>query len=176
MKGPVSSLPIFLLHAVLLLSLLPIIESDNLIEKTCNKTPYYDLCVSSLQSSSQSSNADVKGLASIMGNVTLSNATNTLNYIHELINKTTDPELERPLTYCAEVYSPVVNYILPQAMEALENGHYGFAKYGISDAGDEAHACEKKTSGLKLPLNERNKLTQNLCDVAVAIINTLLDS
>ncbi|KAJ9181778.1 hypothetical protein P3X46_005836 [Hevea brasiliensis] len=175
MKRSIFSLPVFLLHALLLFLLPMMIESDNLIEKTCKKTPYYDLCVSSLQSNPQSSNTDVRGLASIMGNITLSDATNTLNYIQELINQTTDPELERPLTHCAELYISVVDYILPQAMEALANGHYGFAKYGISDAGEEAHSCEKKTSGLKLPLTEMNKVMQNLHDIAVAIINTLLN-
>lgn len=111
----------------------------------------------------------------MMANITLSNATDALNYIQGLIDQTTDPDLERPLAFCAESYIPVVQYILPQAIDALTNGHYGFANYGMSYAGKEVDACEKKFSGsIKSPLTQRNKLMQNLCDTTVAIINLLL--
>ncbi|EEF43119.1 cell wall / vacuolar inhibitor of fructosidase 1 [Ricinus communis] len=163
------------LLVIVLVFLLPLIRSDDLINRTCKKTPYYDLCVSSLQSNSQASSADVKGLASTMANITLSNATHTLYYSQEIIDQNTNPELERALTYCAEVYIPIVDYILPQAIDGVRNGHFGFFKYGILDAEEKVQACDKKIpDSVKLPLTEMNRVMQNLCNVSVALIKILL--
>ncbi|XP_065860187.1 cell wall / vacuolar inhibitor of fructosidase 1-like [Euphorbia lathyris] len=170
----ISPSPVLLLLLHVLPFLIPT-ESADLINKTCKKTPDYNLCVSTLQANSQSSNTSVEGLASMMANVTLSNATNILNYTQELINHNADTELEGRLAYCAEVYISLEQDILPQAISALANGEFGFAKYGISEAGDEVHECEKKIpESFKPPLNDMNRIMQNLCDVCVAIINILL--
>jgi len=66
--------------------------------------------------------ADVQGLADIIAKITLSNATDMLSYIRKQVNQTEDPKLEQSLAYCAEVYIPVVQYILPQAINALNKG------------------------------------------------------
>ncbi|KAK4586450.1 hypothetical protein RGQ29_023551 [Quercus rubra] len=182
MRNSISPTSIFLM--LLLLLHVPLIqcsifplddESGNLIDHTCKKTSHYDLCLSSLQSNPQSSTADVKGLAQIMADILLANVTDTLNYIEGLIKQSPEPELERSLTYCAELYIPVVKYTLPQAIDALSKGHYRFANYGISDVAKEADTCEKKFSGpIQSPLTDWNNLVQGLSDVAVDIVNILL--
>ncbi|XP_050219991.1 cell wall / vacuolar inhibitor of fructosidase 1-like [Mercurialis annua] len=169
-----SSTPLLLLLLLLFL-LPPLIRTNDMIDKTCKKTPHYDLCISSLRSNAQNSDTDVKGLASVMANITLFNATETLHYLLQLINRNTDAELERQLTYCAEAYIPIVDYILPQAIDAILNCQFGFAKYGIAYAENEARACEDKISGsVKLDFVEMNRVMQKLCDICVAIINILL--
>ncbi|KAF2312718.1 hypothetical protein GH714_039744 [Hevea brasiliensis] len=136
------------------------------------KTPFYDLCLSSLNP--QNPITDVKALASAMTNLVLSNATDTLSYIQELIKQGADPQLQKPLADCAELYIPVVKYNLPQAINALMRGRFGFTSYLLSDAGKQAQDCEKNFSGSsQSPLTERNKLLSNLCDVAVAILKLL---
>ncbi|KAL3727828.1 hypothetical protein ACJRO7_032555 [Eucalyptus globulus] len=147
----------------------------DLIKKTCKKTPYPDLCISSLRSHHIRSGATVHDLASMILKLTLANATDTLSYIEALINQAEDPQLERPLDYCAELYIPVVKYTLPQAIVAFNKTQYGFAEYGVSDAGDQADTCENDFSKSKVssPLGNRNKLVSELCDVAVAIIKML---
>ncbi|KAL5782099.1 hypothetical protein ACOSP7_007128 [Xanthoceras sorbifolium] len=171
---------VFLLHIILLSSLVPVTKCDDgddedLITKICKKTPFESLCLSVLQPISNSPNTDTKGLANFIATTVLKNATDTLNYIQGLIKQTSDPQQERALANCAELYIPVVKYELPQAIEALSKGQFGFAKYGISDVGKLADACEKGFSGsTKSPLTDRNKLVRNLSDVAVAIINVLI--
>ncbi|KAJ4721976.1 Pectinesterase inhibitor [Melia azedarach] len=163
-------LPLLLL---LLLLLLPVFiqSDDNLIIQICKKTPFRDLCISSLNSSAPT---DVKGLATIIAQRVLENATDNLNYIQGLIKQAPDPQQERALANCAELYIPVVKYELPQAIDALCKGHYGFANYGIADVGKQADACEKGFSGsAKSPLTDRNKLVRSLSDIAVAIISIL---
>ncbi|KAJ8766253.1 hypothetical protein K2173_022312 [Erythroxylum novogranatense] len=163
-----------LLCILLFSTSIPFIKCDDLIDQICKRTPFRDLCEASLRSSSQSSGADAKGLASIVTSLILSDATDTLDYIHGLIKQVKDPELQRPLANCAELYIPVVKYNLPQAIDAFAKGQYGFATYVLSDASKQAKACEKGfSSSTASPLSERNKVVSDLCDVAIAIIKLL---
>ena len=47
------------------------------IKKTCKNTKYFNLCISSLKSDPTSSVSDLKGLASIMINIGMANASET---------------------------------------------------------------------------------------------------
>ncbi|KAH9683910.1 PMEI domain-containing protein [Citrus sinensis] len=168
--------PNFLLLLLLLSVIVPVIIQcdDNLINQICRRTPFRDLCIATLEPNTNSSSSDVKGLASIMANIVLGNASDTLNYIEGLIKQAPDPQQERALANCAELYIPVVRYELPQAIDALSKGHFGFANYCIADAGKQADACEKGFSGsAKSPLSDRNNLVKSLCGIAIAIINLL---
>ncbi|XWS08470.1 hypothetical protein CRYUN_Cryun40dG0005000 [Craigia yunnanensis] len=93
----------------------------------------------------------------------------------DLINQTSDPQMERALAYCAELHIPAIKYNLPQAIDASSKVQLAFASDGISDAAKEADACEKNFSGsMKSPLSDRNKLLHSLSDVAVAIVKLSL--
>ncbi|CAN1243343.1 Cell wall / vacuolar inhibitor of fructosidase 1 [Linum perenne] len=161
----------------LLLLLLPsAVQSDDLIEQVCKKTPFYSLCAATLHSNSSSA-ADIKGLASSATNLVLSNATETLNYIQIQLKQTKDPKLEKALANCAELYIPVVKYNLPQAMEAFLRGYYGFTKFALNDASKQVDACQKNLSGAGAgsgELSARNKVLSGLCGVGAAIVGLLL--
>ncbi|KAJ0092141.1 hypothetical protein Patl1_24839 [Pistacia atlantica] len=150
------------------------VDNDDLIEKICRKTPFHDLCVATLQPIANTPGSNIKGLASSVANIVLGNATDTLHYIEGLIKQTSDPKEERALAECAELYISVVKYELPQAIEALSKGQYGFANYGISDAAKLVDQCDKGFPGKSgSPLSDRNKLIHSLSQIAVAIINVL---
>ncbi|KAG4942292.1 hypothetical protein JHK85_046938 [Glycine max] len=162
--------PSFLLHILLLSCILftPTDSSDgdgdgDLVDQICKKTPFYDLCSSILHSNPLAPKSDPKGMALIMVNGILTNATDTLSYIEELIKQTSDEQLEQQLAFCAESYIPVVKYILPQAADAINQGRFGFASYCIVDAQKEVNACDKKFSGsTQAPLSDRNDIMQKL--------------
>lgn len=131
-------MPSFLLHILLLSCILftPTDSSDgdgdgDLVDQICKKTPFYDLCSSILHSNPLAPKSDSKGMALIMVNDILANATDTLSYIEELIKQTSDEQLEQQLAFCAESYIPVVKYILPQAADAISQGQFGFDNLGI---------------------------------------------
>ncbi|GMN55114.1 hypothetical protein TIFTF001_024225 [Ficus carica] len=150
-------------------------QGTELIERTCKRTPHYELCTSTLEASPESSSADLRGLAHIMVDQVLSKATETLEFIRSLLKEEPDPDLEKALAYCAELYIPVVKYSLPQAIDALTGGHFGFANYGISDAAKQANACDKNFSkSTDSPLADKNTLLNDLSEVAAAIIGILL--
>lgn len=178
-NASLSSL-IFLLQLALLPSLfpssIPSSGDPSLIEETCQRTPYPDLCVSVLMCNPNSSGADVGGLAGMVIDSALLNATATLDFVRAMINKTTDPATERPLDYCAELYIPVVKYTLPQGKEAFDRGQYRFAEYCLSNAAKQAGACEKMFSGsVANPMGDRNWMFQQLCSVAMAIVEILMN-
>ncbi|KAI4335007.1 hypothetical protein L6164_013696 [Bauhinia variegata] len=177
--------PFALVHIIVLVSILSLplaqsstLENDDdgdLIDQICQKTPFFDLCSSTLHSNPLSPKTDLKGLALIMVNNILANATDTLNYIEQLIKQTSDQQMEQALAFCAESYIPVVKFILPQAADAISQGRFGFASYCIADAEKEIAACDKKFSGgAQPPLSDRNDIVQKLVDVASALIKLLL--
>ncbi|MED6220431.1 hypothetical protein PIB30_044753 [Stylosanthes scabra] len=151
---------------------------EDLIDQVCKRTPFYELCSSTLHNNPLlSPKSDIKQVALIMVNNILSNATDTLNYIEALLKHTKDPNLEQALALCAESYIPVVRFTLPQAAAAISQGHFAFASYCISDAVKEVNSCEGRLSKApsdKSPLGDRNDLVQKLVDVANAIIKLLL--
>lgn len=122
-----------------------------------------------------SSRADVEELAGIAIDLALLHATDTLEFTRVLIHQTIDPLMERPLDYCAELYIPVVKYTVPQGRDAFDKGQYKFAEYCLSDAAKQADRCENMFSGSVVnPMGGRNRIFQQLCSVAMAIIDTLL--
>lgn len=165
----------------LFLTLLPLLRltvlfspasSIDLIQQTCSLTPFYDLCIGSLQSDPQSSSSDLRGLAQIMASAVLANANQTLTQIQQLLNQAPDPAAEKPLAYCAEIYIPMVKYNLPQAIAALRKGGCGFAVYVLSAAQSDVSDCQKRVAGSS-PVSQWNKMVQNLADVALSIIEIL---
>ncbi|ESW19379.1 hypothetical protein PHAVU_006G119800 [Phaseolus vulgaris] len=186
MKKIPSCVSSFAIHILLLASIsvpftlsqptFPWKDGDgDLVDQICKKTPFYDLCSSILHSNPLSSKPDLKGVALLMVNNIVANATDTLSYIEGLLKQTPDRELEQALAFCAESYIPLVKYILPQAADAISQGRFGFASYCISDALKEVSSCDKKFSGTtQAPLGERNDIVQKLVDLASAIIKLLL--
>ncbi|XP_019426223.1 PREDICTED: uncharacterized protein LOC109334752 [Lupinus angustifolius] len=169
-----ACVPYFALHIILLASMTNA-ENGDLVDQICKKTPFYDICNSTLHSNPLNPKSDLKSVALIMVNNILANATDTLSYIERLIKQNSGHGLEKALAFCAESYIPIVKYTLPQALDAINQGRFGFASYCISDAVKEVSTCESKFSGsTQSPLADRNGFMQKLVDVASAIIKLLL--
>ncbi|XP_004508124.1 cell wall / vacuolar inhibitor of fructosidase 1-like [Cicer arietinum] len=155
-------------------SLVP--QNNDLVDQVCKKTPYYDLCISTLQSNPQAKNTDTKGIAFIMVNDIVSNVSGTVNFIEGLMKNTKDKVLEQNLQYCDERYIPLVKTILPHAADAVNKNRFQFANYTMIFALSEIDDCNKKfTNSTSLPLSDRNSIIQKMLDVASAILTLLLN-
>ncbi|XP_061350361.1 pectinesterase inhibitor-like [Gastrolobium bilobum] len=173
----VYSLAIHILLASILFTLSQSSGDGDLVDQICKRTPFYDLCSTTLHSNPLIPKNDLKGVALLMVKNIVANASETLSYIEGLIKHTSDRELEQALAFCAETYIPIVKYTLPQAADAISQGRFVFASYCISDAVKEVNSCDKKFSGsTQSPLGDRNGIVQKLVDVASAIIKLLLKS
>lgn len=177
-SSAVTTPPFFFLCLLLLLPLLAR-SSDDLIDKICQATPFCDLCEASLRPLSPSP-SDPKSLASAMANVVLGNMTDTLGYIQSLIKHTHEPAAERALAQCAELYRPVVKFNIPQAIDAMRRGQFGFATYVLGDAEKQTDSCQKGINGTgaddesSVAITARNKQVKNLCDVAISVLKSLM--
>ncbi|KAK9269389.1 hypothetical protein L1049_001162 [Liquidambar formosana] len=148
-------------------------DEDNLIDKTCKQTPFYDLCVATLQNDSRSASANVSGLGGIMVDAVSVKATELLDHIQELLKRTTDPMVKQSLKECANIYHVVRDADVPQAAQAFAYGDYKFAEQAMNDAANEADICQRKF--MRSPLTDWNKNEHDLATVAASIAKLLLE-
>ncbi|XP_042506438.1 cell wall / vacuolar inhibitor of fructosidase 2-like [Macadamia integrifolia] len=151
----------------------------DLIHKTCNHTAEYNLCVALLQSDPRSLTADVKGLASIMLDLTLRNTNQTLSQVKELLKDTSlDQRIKQCFLTCVEVYEKTTQLYIPAALNSLQTDSYADARKEGSDAFTTVQTCGRelvKSGGLdKEPaIIDRNKFDQHLASLSLDIIYIL---
>lgn len=147
----------------------------NLIETTCERTPFYKLCVSTLQSDPRSSSADVAGLAHIAADKLKAKAAATLGQITGLLKAAKDPKLKIALRDCVDYYNAIIKYDVPEAIEAVAKGDPKFGVEGATDAANEADACERGFQNqLRFPISASNKAVHDLSAVVASIVQLLL--
>lgn len=168
---------------LLLLFLAPyaLVNGDTtLIKSTCKNTKYYNLCFSSLKSNPTSPNADTKGLALIMLGIGMTNATSTSSYLSsKSLTPTYNTTLQRVLKECADKYS-YAGDSLQASVQDLADEEYDYAYIHITAAKDYPNACHnafKRVPDLVYPneLARREKGLKHICDVAMGIIDNLIN-
>lgn len=170
---------LFLLHAFLLSSttesstLLLVRQGNELINATCKVTGNFNLCTKALGSDPRSFKSDVKGLAKISLEMSLTKANQTLNLVGDLFKNTREPVLFRLLGTCIEEYRQAVTNYLPEAMSALQSNNYGASKQGAENAAADAQVCVQQFAGRKSPVRSRSKMVKALCLIASSIVSTL---
>lgn len=160
---------LFLLQLSLFSTFLPSVHGDtSLIQTTCNKTPYNNLCVSVLQSDARSSAAhDVERLAVIAAEKLSGEAKKTLKQVELLAGK------DRRYKTCLDAYNIVVDADVPEILQATP-GNPKFAEQGANDVGVEAESCGKSIKGSKSDIGDRNKFVHDWSLVVSAIVRLLL--
>ncbi|XVF38897.1 hypothetical protein REPUB_Repub20aG0142500 [Reevesia pubescens] len=147
----------------------------NLIETTCKRTPFYNLCVSTLQSDPRGSNADGAGLAHIGADKLKVKATATLRQITGLLKGAKDPKLKMALRKCFDLYNIIIKYDVPVAIQAVSLGDPKFGVQYLTDAAIEADSCERSFKNQpKFPISSSNKVVHDLSNVVASIIQLLL--
>ncbi|XP_048442955.1 cell wall / vacuolar inhibitor of fructosidase 1-like [Pyrus x bretschneideri] len=144
--SPSTKALIFLIQIVFLVVFLPTSHCSrpavfftmdaNLIEQTCNQTPYPDLCVSTLQSDSRSTEADVKGLGIKVVDAVKPKAIEAMNNALELIEGA-----------CGNTYHQVFGTDIPQASEAFSKGDSKIAEIAMINVVEKADSCESGLLG-----------------------------
>ncbi|XP_019200328.1 PREDICTED: cell wall / vacuolar inhibitor of fructosidase 2 [Ipomoea nil] len=163
-------------------------SSDDLIQKTCKNTKYYDLCVSSLKSDSTSSKAsDTKDLAQIMVRVGVANATATKSYLSSLIGgggggggssaNDTSATMKKLLRDCADKYSYAGDALLA-SIQDLDAEMYDYAYMHVMAAADYPNVCHngfRRYPGLAYPrqLAIREQGFKRICDVVMEMLDSL---
>ncbi|TXG71455.1 hypothetical protein EZV62_000034 [Acer yangbiense] len=86
-------------------------KENQLINDICSKTTNPSNCLRLLKSISRTGTVDLKGIAKIILDLPLSNATKTLDLVNSLIPKTNDFRLKEGYLTCSEVYDNAIDEI-----------------------------------------------------------------
>ncbi|KAK8525401.1 hypothetical protein V6N13_123077 [Hibiscus sabdariffa] len=166
-----------ILQSLFCITLLPLCYSANtLIETTCEKTQFVDLCISTLKSDPRSSTADVAGLAIIAADSAYAKANSTSNQIAVLLKSATDPKLIKALNSCLDSYNSILRVDLPVAILAINKGTPKVAVERATDAENEAQKCEDSVgeNSTNSPISGSSKALHDLCGILQSIASLLL--
>ncbi|XP_021857494.1 cell wall / vacuolar inhibitor of fructosidase 2 [Spinacia oleracea] len=179
--------PLFLLVLLIFInSKIQVIQGDDeFIKKTCNNTQYSDLCISSLKSYPLSSNSDLKGLAIIMVNVAMVNASETYAYLSSQLqvissnisSNNRDTNMKKVYQLCASLYS-YANESLNSTLQDLSLEDYDYATIEVMGASDYSNSCHNafnRYHGMDYPmvLKVREDGFKHICAVILGIVDQL---
>ncbi|KAJ4828490.1 hypothetical protein Tsubulata_043239 [Turnera subulata] len=150
--------------------------SADLIDDTCKKTDFSQLCSSTLRSDPRSATANVKQLANVVLEQTLINANATLVQAEKLINQTIDPDVKKTLNVCSGLYQSAIGSDIPDAIKSLDSENYENAIEDVKAVGRDANGCEDAFSAAKVPspLANNDKTLSQLGRIAEQIIGILV--
>ncbi|XP_008786576.1 pectinesterase inhibitor 28-like [Phoenix dactylifera] len=175
--APISSFIFFLFFPLLTLSL-PSPSNSPLIQKTCNVTTSYNLCVATLQSDPRSLKADdEKALLTIIIGIAISDAANTSSYVSSLTKKNAGATLNSILRACGGTYRNA-GEALRSAADALADENYDYAYVHVSAAREYPSTCSRlfrMYPRLKYPtkIAHREEGLEQFCTIALDIVSLL---
>ncbi|CAO2817832.1 unnamed protein product [Amaranthus hypochondriacus] len=159
---------------------------EEFIKKTCKNTKFFNLCISSLKSDPTSSISDLKGLATIMINIGMANASQTYTYLSSQIPTRSDHNTKVGVgvgvglgvfQFCASKYS-LANDSLKSSLQDLGLDNYDYARMDVMGAADYTNVCHnafKRLSGVTYPafLKAREDGFNHICSIVLGIIDQL---
>ncbi|XP_056697176.1 cell wall / vacuolar inhibitor of fructosidase 1-like [Spinacia oleracea] len=167
---------LILLSIVAHLIILGHAQNTTLITQTCNQTPNYNLCVSTLTSDPKTRYAnDTRHLAIIMVLHANGLSTKTQNHIFGLIrNRGIAGPVRQLLDKCYQNYSRIITNRLIETVEDLLAKRYAFAPDMMKNVQRYVNVCEGSfKKPVKSPISADNKAMFDLSGVAYAIISHL---
>ncbi|XP_077217825.1 pectinesterase inhibitor-like [Tasmannia lanceolata] len=148
----------------------------DLIHQTCNKTDYYDLCVSSLESDPRSTSGDLPIFATIFLELATSTANDTVTQISTLVNGTNDEQLKgRLLSACDPMYVIIMEN-MKEALLYMESKQYIEVRDSLWASSNQVVNCERsftRPPPLESPIKVRSGVFENLCSIAHVILYQL---
>ncbi|OAY38689.1 hypothetical protein MANES_10G035400v8 [Manihot esculenta] len=154
------------------------VQGADIIEETCKKTEYYDLCVKTLRSDPRSSNADLKGLTQITLEASLVFGRGAFIKIKKMYNETKDKGLKSCLHVCVENYELAVVINLPGAIKLLGRNKFNDVNSYLSAAYDAPETCldsfsEEPKTDVPPALAAWNDHFEQLCTIALDMLSNL---
>ncbi|XP_047326770.1 cell wall / vacuolar inhibitor of fructosidase 1-like [Impatiens glandulifera] len=148
-------------------------EAD-LIDSTCKKTSYPNLCLTTLRSSGVSVKASVNLLVINILKASLSYASDTSNQINNLLKKTTGGYQKQCLEICEENYEVAIADI-PDAIKWIGRNETDIAQSSINSLDVEARNCDDACHELQisLPFSARNIMLSHFATIMLEILQGL---
>ncbi|KAL5579700.1 hypothetical protein UlMin_012142 [Ulmus minor] len=167
MAAPLSLFLIILFIVTVNPSISTTTPPSELVNNVCKKTSNYSFCVLSLSADPRTPSADSYGLSFISFGMAYLNASNTQDFIGELMKNAKRDELVR-LRRCHGDYEKGVS-----ALEVAYNDLNSESFYELANlAGVAAHSakdCQSAFMKIPSPLISRNRDLKALCEICVAV-------
>ncbi|KAJ4831807.1 hypothetical protein Tsubulata_031252 [Turnera subulata] len=142
------------------------------ITAICSSSRNPSFCLDFLKSDPRFASADLAGAAQIAIDVGHTEATDTLNFVQSLVQKTTDPKLQEIFKSCSSNYEEAVG-VFEDAKQYLSSKDYSGAGFAVSAALDHAITCNDDSQGTDPSLPQRNENLKSLCSLILGITNRL---
>ncbi|KAL7259573.1 hypothetical protein ACSBR1_005459 [Camellia fascicularis] len=146
-------------------------DSDHIINRACEATPYKDLCKASFKDSIEAV-ADLYSVANIAVKVAYLNATDTQEHVKELLSTETEAFVHQSLMDCSANYDDAIGN-LEDSMAAFESKGYDHIQTLVAAAMVDPQTCEdyfNESPDHTSPLTSRNTILVKLCSNALAIV------
>ncbi|TQD91790.1 hypothetical protein C1H46_022632 [Malus baccata] len=151
--------PVLLVLLFLVINITPSLTQDTeqLIERICRQMEQYGFCSQTFKENLKSPNADILALTQITVERALDNATQTHDFIRQLLESTTDTALKSALETCEYSYRLVMEAFQSAAVAFFQKDYDSVEK---SESGTPRAEASCADSLSKMPPNTANPLTE----------------
>ncbi|KAK9733738.1 hypothetical protein RND81_04G088700 [Saponaria officinalis] len=151
------------------------INNNSLIEKACINSKHNKLCIQTLKSQPGSENADIKTLAFMSLNVTMTYGVDVANWITEkLEDPELGPQIEQALTDCSDQYTDAIAQ-LEDSLVAFFSNALNDVKTWTLTALTNAKTCQEGLKGENVEdvMGKRNQDFSEYCSISLGVIDEL---
>lgn len=151
---------------------------DDVITEACAKTPYKDLCISSIKDDDESpGSADLHDVARIAVKIAWINASDAQYEMKKMLNSTSASSIQHCLMDCDATYDDAVAN-LEESASAFDSKGYGDIVAWVAASMVDPQTCEdyfKDIPGYTSPVTRMNNVVMQLCSNALALTKLVAD-
>ncbi|KAL5983670.1 hypothetical protein ACLOJK_017761 [Asimina triloba] len=152
-----------------------VVDGAALVDKVCRGTQNYNFCIRALNSDRRSASADLLGLARISLDLVRRSASDSHDFVCNLIPSTPDPTMKDALSNCCALYSSALFHVR-DAYQYLDPKSPADLNGDMDEVYSEGHRCEdefKKPGITSRPLGPRNQNLEQLSKITSRISSLL---
>lgn len=149
----------------------------NVLTEACGKTPYKDLCISSIKYDDKSPGSDLHNMARIAVKIAWINASEAQDQMKKMLDTTSLPYIQQCLMDCDATYDDAVAN-LEESHGAFDTKGYGDIVTWVAAAMVDPQTCEdyfKDIPGYTSPVTSMNNVVMQLCSNALALTKLVAD-
>lgn len=147
-------------------------QAQDLIDKICRQMEQYGFCDQTFHENLNSPVTDIVGLTNIALTQSLSNATNTHEFITQLLRKETNAAVKNALVACENAYRLVLSSF-QDAIPKFFRKNYQDVYDSIQGAPRAQASCD---TSFQIPPNPKNPLTDRNREMRILIAMSLVTS
>ncbi|XP_059664311.1 pectinesterase inhibitor-like [Cornus florida] len=152
-------------------------NGSNQISRACEHSPHKEFCLSVFQADPASTNADIKGLATIALKLAVKNTTEISVRVKSLLSDgTLEPGVQEDIYDCNKQYLDAVAQI-DHAVVGFNMNDYQNVETWMKTAATQILTCQNKVkdmkSGVALELSKKSHAAHQLINTALGVVHAV---